>query len=60
MDNHFERRMEERRRLDTPGEWKSIRRGWCLGGEEFREELLEAMSETMGKKHYGGAERREC
>ena len=36
--------MEERRRLNAPAEWKTIRRGWCLGGERFRQELLEAMS----------------
>ena len=36
--------MEERRRLNAPAEWKRIRRGWCLGGERFRQELLEATS----------------
>lgn len=55
----FEVMMEERRRRDEPGEWKAIRRGWCLGEERFRQELLEAMSEPMGRQYYGGAERQE-
>ncbi len=29
-------------------EFKPIRRGWCLGEEKFREELLTQMSERMG------------
>ena len=55
----FERLMEERRRGEEPGEWKAIRRGWCLGQKQFRQELLEAMSEPMGRRYYGGAERQE-
>ena len=35
-------------------EFKPIRRGWCLGEEKFREELLTQMSEQNG----GGALRR--
>ena len=34
-------------------EFKPIRRGWCLGEEKFREELLTQMSERMGAEHYG-------
>ena len=55
----FEMLTEERRGRDEPGEWKAIRRGWCLGEEEFRQELLEAMREPMGSKYYGGSERQE-
>jgi REP element-mobilizing transposase RayT len=55
----FEGRSEERRRRDDPAEWKEIRRGWCLGGEEFCAELLEQMSAPMSQGHYGGSERRE-
>lgn len=55
----FERMTEERRKQDEPGEWKAIRRGWCLGDGQFRQELLEAMIEPMGRKYYGGAERQE-
>ena len=54
----FERLMEERRRAEAPGQWKELRRGWCFGEEQFRAELLEQMSEKMGKYH-GGSERLE-
>jgi putative transposase len=54
----FGRMMEERRQRDEPGEWKAIRRGWCLGEEQFRMELLEQMSEKLGV-HHGGSERLE-
>jgi hypothetical protein len=33
-------------------EFKPIRRGWCLGEEKLREELLTQMSERMGAEHY--------
>src|SRR5882724_739205 len=40
----FERRMEARRLAETDEEaLKIFRRGWCLGGEEFRKEMLEKM-----------------
>ena len=45
--------MEERRGLEEGDEFKPIRRGWCLGEEKFREELLTQMSERMGAEHYG-------
>ena len=35
------------------GEFRPIRRGWCLGDETFREELLAQMGERMGAEHYG-------
>jgi len=34
-------------------EFKAIRRGWCLGEETFRQELLAQMSERLGAEHYG-------
>ena len=34
-------------------EFKPIQRGWCLGEETFREELLTQMSERVGAEHYG-------
>jgi hypothetical protein len=49
---------EQRRREDLSLEFKPVERGWCLGGEEFREELLAAAAGRMGDTHYG-AERRE-
>ncbi|MBI3849864.1 MAG: transposase [Verrucomicrobia bacterium] len=54
----FQRLMEERRQGDEPEDWKALRRGWCLGEERFRKELLEQMGERMGA-HHGGAERNE-
>src|ERR1035441_5870517 len=30
-------------------------RGWCLGGEEFRQELLEQVDTRSGPSHYGEA-----
>jgi hypothetical protein len=49
----FEGRMEERRQLDEPEEFGDIRRGWCLGDDEFRQELLAQMSGKVGQNHYG-------
>ena len=50
----FEQRMEERRRQEEgPAVWKPLRRGWCLGADTFREELLAQMSERRGAHHYG-------
>ena len=50
----FERRMEERRGQESDGrEWKAVRRGWCLGGEEFRGKLLERMGPQLGEHHSG-------
>jgi len=54
----FERQMEERRRLDQGQGMKQLQRGWYLGDEEFRRELLAQMDGKMGR-HHGGAERRE-
>ncbi len=49
----FESRMEERRAQELGGDWKAIRRGWCLGDETFRRELLAQMAGQMGEHHYG-------
>lgn len=45
-------------RLESPEQWKQVRRGWCLGGQAFRKELLAQMSARRGPNHYG-EERRE-
>jgi putative transposase len=50
--------MERRRREETTSDYDSVRRGWCLGSEEFRQELLESAVERVGASHYG-AERQE-
>jgi REP element-mobilizing transposase RayT len=49
----FERLMEMRRWEEQPDEWKKVRRGWCLGDEAFRKELLAQMTEPAGDSHYG-------
>ena len=54
----FARLTEERRREDLAREFKPVERGWCLGGEEFRQELLAAAAGKLRATHYG-AERRE-
>jgi len=54
----FERMMEQRRGLDDPQGLKAVRRGWFLGDEPFRQELLEQMAKKMGRNH-GGDERQE-
>jgi REP element-mobilizing transposase RayT len=54
----LERRVEAQRLVEETGEYKKIRRGWCLGGDQFRKELLAHMTERLGPEHYG-AERME-
>jgi REP element-mobilizing transposase RayT len=48
---HFERRMELRRAADDGEESAALQRGWCVGSEEFRKELLAHMK--AGPEHYG-------
>jgi len=38
--------------------YEQMRRGWCIGSEPFRKELLLAAAERVGRNHYG-VERRE-
>ena len=54
----FALRMEARRAEKLDPEWKTVRRGWCLGGKEFREEQLKEMRGRSGPNH-AGEERRE-
>jgi hypothetical protein len=50
----FERRMEARRLDETDaGTLKVCRRGWCLGSEGFREEMLQKMEGRLGESHSG-------
>ena len=51
----FGERMEWRRGEDLRGEFKRVERGWCLGGEEFRQELLEQVDTPPGPSHFGEA-----
>lgn len=48
----FEKRMELRRATDDAREFKGVVRGWALGSEAFRKELLAQMREKRGD-HYG-------
>jgi putative transposase len=54
----FSMRMEERRAQESEADYRPLRRGWCLGDEQFRRELLSAASEHLGPAHYG-SDRRE-
>ncbi len=50
----FERRMEARRL--EPGDeegLQALRRGWLLGSEDFREQMLEAIDGKIGEHHSG-------
>lgn len=49
----LEQALEERRGAEEGEEFKPIRRGWCLGEEKFRKELLAQMGERVGAEHYG-------
>ena len=40
--------MELRRLAEDGEDFKPILRGWCLGSEQFRKELLAQMSEKHG------------
>ena len=48
----------ERGRQEDGSEFDAVRRGWWLGSEEFRQELLAAAAERVGASPYG-QERRE-
>jgi len=54
----LEAALEGRRAEETGVDYKRVRRGWCLGDEAFRKELLGQMKEQLGAEHYG-AERQE-
>jgi putative transposase len=45
--------MEGRRKEDLAGEFRSVQRGWCLGDEQFRQELLDQVSAKPGPSHFG-------
>ena len=47
--------MEQRRRENLAGEFKPVERGWYLGGEQFRQELLAQVSTAPGASHFGEA-----
>ena len=49
----FERLGEACRRQESGATLAVIRRGWCLGDEAFRQELLEQVAAKAGPQHYG-------
>ncbi len=53
----FSQRMELRRQENGREEFQPLERGWCLGSEEFRQELLEQVSTPGGPSHFGEAMR---
>jgi len=55
---HLVMQLEQRRAAEAGTDYRQVRRGWCLGNEAFRQELLAQMSEQVGENHYA-AERQE-
>jgi hypothetical protein len=46
--------MEKRRMQETDEETiKPLRRGWCLGGDEFRKKMLDLLEGDHGENHSG-------
>lgn len=55
----LERRLEARRLEEAdPEARKAIRRGWCLGGEQFKGQMVERLEGNLGE-HHSGELRRE-
>lgn len=54
MRAQFEQRMEARR-LEVGDEegLKALRRGWCLGSEQFKKEKIEQIEGKVGEHHFG-------
>jgi hypothetical protein len=50
----FESNMEQRRGPESGNQWKGLERGWCLGDEAFRQELLAQAEGKFGANHYAG------
>jgi putative transposase len=49
----LEAALEARRQAGASEDYGSVRRGWCLGDEAFRKELLAQVSECLGQSHFG-------
>jgi hypothetical protein len=43
----------ELERSRESGDWARLRRGWCVGSDEFRQSLLERIEATKGQQHHG-------
>jgi REP element-mobilizing transposase RayT len=54
----FEQRMELHRAATVDEQsLKLLRRGWCLGSEQFRQQMLERMDGRLGEHHAGDLRR---
>src|ERR1035437_7775077 len=53
LENHLEQRLAQ----EEGDELSSIRRGWCPGGETFRQELLAQASTRAGENHHAQTRR---
>ena len=51
----LEEALESRRGAEEGEAFQPLRRGWYLGGQTFKEELLAQMSKPVGRWHYGEA-----
>ena len=54
---HLEQCLEQRRTAEDAADYKTIRRGWCLGGETFRQELLEGVHTRATESHHAATRR---
>jgi hypothetical protein len=50
---HLAECLEQRRSVEDGNEYQTIRRGWFLGREVLKQELLGQMAERKGPEHYG-------
>jgi len=55
---HFGRLIQLRRQAEESQPYEELRRGWYIGSESFRKELLELAGQKVGPNHYG-SERRQ-
>src|ERR1035437_4592239 len=53
----LEQYLEQRRTQEDGEEFKAIRRGWCLGSETFRQELLEGVHTRATESHHAATRR---
>jgi hypothetical protein len=49
----FARHMEARRKAEETGDFSALPRGWCIGSEQFRQELLLQMTTVQGSRFAG-------
>jgi len=52
LEQGMEQRKEQEQSRES-GDWRRLRRDWCWGPREFREELLERIGQQQGRQHHG-------